>query len=289
MKRMLFPVACAFVITLFSTFSNAQDLKFSDEYFIWKGDVPGSVPEDYPDEKWIAGDNTDFGLVQYITHSTIRVFLPDREINTGAAVIICPGGGYNILVIDREGYNVAKAFNKLGIAAIVLKYRHYDTDIAAMDARQAIRYVRAHAGEWDIDAGRIGIGGFSAGGHLSLNSVLSDVPDVEEAADPLRQVSCSPDFLMLIYPGLGRFGFTQEQFGEGFPPVFMINAMDDEVTPVSNMFQLAGFLKSGKVPTEIHVYPGGGHGFDLGNESCNCSDWPELFRDWLRFNNFIPD
>ncbi len=286
---MLFSMAGGLIFTIFCTFSNAQELHFPDEYFIWTGDIPGSVPGDYPEEKWTAGDQTEFGLVQYVTHPTIRVFLPDKEINTGAAVIICPGGGYNILVIDREGYNIARAFNDMGIAAIVLKYRHYNKNSAAMDARQAIRYVRAHADEWGIDTDRIGIGGFSAGGHLSLNAVLSDEQKIEPEASHLMQFSCSPDFLMLIYPGLGSFDFEQEQFAAGFPPIFMINAMDDEVTPVSNLFTLAGKLKEEKIPAEIHIYPAGGHGFDLGNEACNCTGWPRLFRDWLVFNKFIAE
>jgi acetyl esterase/lipase len=157
------------------------------------------------------------------------------------------------------------------------------------DARQAIRFVRAHADNWDIDPGKVGIGGFSAGGHLSLNSVLSkdSAEQLVIPGDTLYKYPYKPDFLMLIYPGLGRLKLEPEQFSEGFPPVFMINAMDDDVTPVSDMFNLTEILKSKKIPAEIHVYPGGGHGFDLGNKDCNCTGWPDLFRNWLMYNNLI--
>jgi len=280
------------ILMIISTGSNlfAQELYFQNEYFIWGETVPGDVPEDYPEEKWTKGEESEFGLVQYVTYPTIRVFLPEEEKNTGAAVIICPGGGYNILVIEREGYDVARAFNSMGIAAIVLKYRHYDIDIAVSDARQAIRFVRSNAGQWGIDPDKVGIGGFSAGGHLSLNTAVSD-PSKDPVASGgyLKQYPYMPDYLMLIYPGLGGFNLGAGDFADEFPPVFMINAMDDDVTPISPMFELAGLLKSGRVSTEIHIYPGGGHGFDLGNDNCNCSDWPDLFRKWLEYNKIILD
>jgi acetyl esterase/lipase len=273
-------------ICLSVTFSNnsivAQILHFSNEYFIWDETIPGTVPENYPEEKWTTGEDSEFGLVQYVTHPTIRVFLPDKELNTRTAIIVCPGGGYNILVIEREGYRIAQALNKLGIAAIVLKYRHYDVDIAVQDAWRALQVVRTNADKWDIDPERVGIGGFSAGGHLSLNTVLStsDIP---------QKYNWRPDFLMLIYPGLDRFNLEPDISNAKIPPVFMINAIDDEVTPVSSLFKLAEILKSNGITTEIHIYPGGGHGFDLGNEDCNCSGWPNLFRDWLVFTGLIID
>lgn len=269
----------------------AQILHFQNEYFIWTETIPGQVPENYPEEKWTKGEDSEFGLVQYVTHPTIRVFLPDKELNTRTAVIVCPGGGYNILVIEREGYRIAQALNKLGIAAIVLKYRHYDVDIAVQDAWRALQVVRANADKWDIDPERIGIGGFSAGGHLSLNTVLSTVSASipESTSDVPQKYNWRPDFLMLIYPGLGRFNLEADLSKAKIPPVFMINAIDDDVTPVSNLFKLAEILKSNGVTTEIHIYPGGGHGFDLGNEDCNCSGWPNTFRDWLVFTGLIID
>jgi len=271
--------------------TGAQILHFPNEYFIWSDTIPGSVPENYPQEKWTEGDESEFGLVQYVTHPTIRVFLPEKVMNTGTAVIVCPGGGYNILVIEREGYRIAKALNKSGIAAIVLKYRHYDTDIAVLDAWRALQFVRANADKWGIDRDKVGIGGFSAGGHLSLNTVLSSgsikLPHLSK--DTLQKFNSQPDFLMLIYPGLARFKMEPETFPGKIPPVFMINALDDEVTPVTNMFKLAEILKSQNNPAEVHIYPGGGHGFDLGNKDCNCTGWPDLFKDWLVFNKVIID
>jgi acetyl esterase/lipase len=285
----------SFIICVSSVFlcnnTPAQILHFSNEYFIWNDTIPGPVPENYPDEKWTQGDESEYGLVQYVSHPTIRVFLPEKELNTGTAIIVCPGGGYNILVIEREGYKIARALNKLGIAAMVLKYRHYDTDIAVLDAWRALQFVRANADKWDIDPDKVGIGGFSAGGHLSLNTVLSSgsikLPHLPD--DILQNYSHQSNFLMLIYPGLGRFSLEPETFKGKIPPVFMINAIDDDVTPVLNVFKLTEILESIKNPAEVHIYPGGGHGFDLGNKDCNCSGWPDLFRDWLIFNRFIND
>ena len=289
MKKYMIPLIVCLLVAPPDNISTAQELHFPNEYFIWAGTVPGEVPADYPQEKWTEGEDSEFGLVQNVTHPTIRVFLPEKELNTGTAVVVCPGGGYNILVIEREGYRIARAFNKLGIAVIVLKYRHYSRDIAAQDARQAIRFIRAYAEEWDIDPGKVGIGGFSAGGHLSLSTVLTEDTNEQPVipGDLFYKYPYKPDFLMLIYPGLGRLDLDPGKFGEGFPPVFMINAMDDDVTPVTNLFELAEMLKSKNVPSEIHLYPGGGHGFDLGNKDCNCSDWPDQFRKWLIYNKFI--
>lgn len=266
---------------------SSQTLKFPDEYLIWQEKVPGSPPDEYPVEEWTKGEDSDFGLVRFVTQPSIRVFLPAKENNTGTAVIICPGGGYNILVIEREGYRIAQKLSEMGITSFVLKYRHYDENAAVQDAHRAIRYIRANAEKWGIDPNHIGIGGFSAGGHLSLNSALTKEYDEDLPTDNIQKFRNNPDFLMLIYPGLSSFVLEPEQFGSGFPPVFMINAMDDDVTPVENLFDLAHILKSEKVPTEIHIYPAGGHGFDLGDEECNCTNWTELFRDWLIFNKFI--
>jgi acetyl esterase/lipase len=287
--RISFIICVSFVFIYHNT--TAQILHFPNEYFIWNDNIPGPVPKNYPEEKWTEGDESEFGLVQYVTHPTIRVFLPEKEMNTGTAIIVCPGGGYNILVIEREGYKIAHALNKLGIATIVLKYRHYDKEIAVKDAWRALQYVRANANRWNINPDKVGIGGFSAGGHLSLNTVLSErfltLPELP--FDTLGKFRHQPDFLMLIYPGLKGLKQEPETFQGKIPPVFMINAIDDKVTPVSNMFKLAEILESKNIPEEVHIYPGGGHGFDLGNKDCNCSGWPGLFRDWLVYNKFIID
>lgn len=265
----------------------SQELIFPDEFFLWQGKIPGTPPDNYPAEIWTSGKDSDHTLVQFVTHPTIRIFLPEKEKNTETAVIICPGGGYNILVMEREGYQVARAFNEMGIAAFVLKYRYYDELTAVHDAHRALRIVRANAEKWGIDPCRIGIGGFSAGGHLSLNAALTKEYNRDLPNDDIRKFRNDPDFLMLIYPGLSRLILESSRFSDGFPPVFIINAMDDNITPVSNLFNLAQILKYENIPSEIHIYPGGGHGFDMGNNECNCTGWPELFRSWLVHFKFI--
>ncbi|MFC2124121.1 alpha/beta hydrolase [Bacteroidota bacterium] len=268
----------------------AQIIKFENEYAIWSGSAPGSEKENYPSEnyaeKWINDGNE---LVQFITDPTIRVFPPKGE-NRKTALIICPGGGYNILVIDREGYNVAKYFANHGITAIVLKYRHFNRDYAMHDALRAIKYVRSKANEWNIDPNKIGIGGFSAGGHLSVNAAINYESADSIRTDEMDNISDKPDFTMLIYPGLvnqilNKLDFM-ERIDRNFPPSFIVVADDDKVTPATHCIDLYNTLSKFEIPTELHIYQQGGHGFDMGNEKCNCDTWPELFLKWLENNNF---
>jgi acetyl esterase/lipase len=265
----------------------SQEPVLSDEYILWQEKVPGNPPETYPGEVWSYDETGNPSLVQFVASPTLRMFQPPEGKQTGAALIICPGGGYNILVIDREGYNVARKFSEMGIVTFVLKYRHYSKEAALQDAHRAIQLVRANAEKWGIDPDKIGIGGFSAGGHLSLNTALTKEMDPAGGQNQVQKIRCNPDYLMLAYPGLRELDLDSVRFRDGFPPLFMINAMDDNVTPVSDLFQMAGILKAENLPAEIHIFPGGGHGFDLGNQECNCSGWPDLFRNWLVYCDII--
>jgi predicted esterase len=263
----------------------AQQLKFSNEYMLWPNGAPGSNPASYPHpnyrEEWRRNDET----VIFVTHPTIRVFRPAADKNTGAAVIVCPGGGYNILEIDHEGYRVAGKLNEMGITVVVLKYRHYDRYAALQDAHRAIRFVRSKAREWGITENRIGIGGFSAGGHLSLHAATNLAQKEEWAKDAVDALGKKPDFLMLIYPG---FTLPQEaKIDQKLPPVFMALSADDEyelAEPASLFYYKLQILK---VPSEMHIFQQGGHGYGLGREGCQCRSWPTLFRNWLQANRFI--
>jgi acetyl esterase/lipase len=248
---------------------------------------PGNVPnaKETPNEEV----KTASHVVSKVSQPTLSVFLPPKEKATGAAVIICPGGGYGVLVIKREGYDVAEAFTKQGIAAFVLKYRlpsektMMDPSIGPLqDAQQAIRTIRQRAKEWDIDPQKIGIMGFSAGGHLAATAGTHFAQSVLPAPDG---ISVRPDFMILVYPvisfmeGIGHKGSGANLLGKSAsaeqiklysnelqvtastPPAFITHAGDDTVVPVSNSLLFYEALKKNNIPSELHIYSKGEHGY----------------------------
>jgi acetyl esterase/lipase len=241
---------------------------------------------------------------------TLTAYLP-KEKPTGAAVIVCPGGGYTHLA-DHEGGPVAEALSSIGITAFVLKYRHgprYHHPTPLLDAARAIRLVRARATEWHIDPRRIGILGFSAGGHLA--STIGTHFDVGQpnSSDPIERVSSRPDLMILIYPviTMGEFGHggsrkellgtnpsadmvkllsNEEQVTKQTPPTFLVHTANDTVVPVENSLRFADALRKMGVPFELHVYERGPHGFGLGGNDPVLSSWPGRCADWLRLQGF---
>ena len=231
------------------------------------------------------------------------------------AVIICPGGGYQILAIDHEGFEVAEALNKMGITAFVLKYRLPEDSIVAdkkiapiQDAQRAIQYVRANAAKWNLDTSKIGIMGFSAGGHLASTA---STHFKKAYIDNPGGLSLRPDFSILIYPvisfqpGIGHEGsknrligasaakelvaeFSNElQVDSSTPPAFLLHAADDLVVPVTNSTLYLQALVKNKVKAELHVYQEGGHGFGLRNKT-TADDWTERLKNWLKANKILP-
>jgi acetyl esterase/lipase len=254
---------------------------------LYEGKIPNSkVPAK---EQGITYNREADNLVFNVSEPTISIFLPPREKAIGTAVIVCPGGGYHVLVIDREGRDIARAFNKLGIAAFVLKYRLPDDRVMTdksigplQDAQRAIEVVRQHAGEWNIDSHKIGIMGFSAGGHLAstagthFEKVLNDTKS---------GISLRPDFMILVYPvinlsdSLGHIGSREYLLGKNptdnqiryfsndlqvtkaTPPAFIILAGDDTVVNPENSLRFYDALKRNGVVAEMHIYSYGEHGF----------------------------
>ncbi|MFA9392938.1 MAG: alpha/beta hydrolase [Prolixibacteraceae bacterium] len=256
---------------------------------------------------------TDVARISNVQTPDIAVYQPSKSMITGEAVIICPGGGYWILAYDKEGIDIAKYFNSKGITAIVLKYRlpvsksntgGDKTPLA--DAQRAMRLARYHAAEWGIDPNKIGIMGFSAGGHLA--SSLSTHFDSGNAAsaDSVEQLSCRPDFSLLIYPvitftqdfmhkgsrtnllgsetpseELAKYYSNELQITEATPPAILIHAADDKGVPVNNSIVYFQALQKLGITTEMHIYPNGGHGFGLAINRGYLSEWPDRCVDFI--------
>ena len=269
--------------------------------------IPGAL--DAPGEEHF---DSARGLAFKVFTPTVSVYLPSKEKATGAAVIICPGGGYGVLVIEKEGYAIARYFAEKGVAAFVLKYRLPDDKIMKdkstgplQDAQQSIRLVRRHAREWNIDPGKIGIMGFSAGGHLA--STAGTHFNMPVAGDP-GGTSPRPDFMILVYPvismtdSLGHGGSRKNLLGEApdaekiklfsnelqvtddTPPAFLIHAGDDKVVDVDNSISFYEALRHHKVPAEMHIYPKGNHGFVL---NIPIDDWMSICMKWMKASSII--
>lgn len=265
-----------------------------------------------PDEEKQSND----GIVRIanISRPTLAIYLPAKEKATGAAVVICPGGGYGINAYKHEGTDVATALNEAGVACFILKYRLPSDKIMKdkrigplQDAQQAMLLVRGRAREWNLDPDKIGIAGFSAGGHLASTAgthyqhVLVDNP---------TRVSARPDFMILLYPvisfsdSIGHIGSRTNLLGASptaedvklysneyqvtsdTPPTFLMHAGDDGVVKVANSIHFYESLQRHHVPAELFIYPKGGHGFGLVNPT-SPDRWLDRCLDWMRSNKWI--
>ncbi|PTY06525.1 xylanase [Opitutaceae bacterium EW11] len=255
---------------------------------LW-GDQP---PSGYRTEKAeVAEDNRRDPAVANRSYSLVSeptlTFFPAPERNTaGPCVLVLPGGGYRTVVFDKEGTEVARWLNGLGMSAAVLKYRTRDPEkkdlpgvLAATldDARQAMRVLRGRAAEWKIDPKQVGAIGFSAGGDLALRLTLEPAPAAESAA-------YRPDFVALVYAG-GRLPDRSNLAGP-LPPFFIVHAADDSKVPVMSSVVLFGALQEAGVRAELHVYSKGEHGFALRSNG-EVRSWPDLFRAWAGEQGFL--
>jgi acetyl esterase/lipase len=238
--------------------------------------------------------------VSNVSKPTLAVYKPSPQTDTGAAVVICPGGGYSILATSHEGDDVAKWLNTIGVTGIVLKYRvprrsGTANDVpppqALMDAQRAVSLVRSQAEALKIDLKRIGILGFSAGGHLAAWASTNFGKRTYEPIDAADKVECRPDFTVLIYPAYlvkkDGAGLADEiKVGAETPPTFLAHAGDDPVTVESSVrYYLA--LKQAKVPAELHVYSSGGHGFGMLPGKKPVAAWPKRLEEWMRATGLL--
>ncbi len=268
---------------------------------VWPGKPPGET-KPIGEEKIVLqkhGEGT-IKILHNVSKPTLTVFRPAKDKDTGAAVVICPGGGYNILAWDLEGEEVASWLNSIGVTGIVLKYRvprrpdrpKDKPPIGPLqDAQRALSLVRNKAKEWKLDPKRIGILGFSAGGHLAASTSCNFDKRAYESMDETDEVSCRPDFTILIYPAYllakGKDELTPEiRVRKECPQTFFAHAGNDPV-PADDSVRMYLALKRAGVPAELHVYTSGGHGFGLRPSKEPCSTWPKRCEDWLRTRGLL--
>jgi endo-1,4-beta-xylanase len=278
----------ALVILFSATLTFAQRAKKLPEAIpLWPKGAPGSEARAAEAEKVIGAN------VCNVHNPSLTPYVPDAGKSTGTAVIICPGGGHSKLCLGHEGYALAEWFRDRGIAAFVLKYRlarekgsPYTVQGHAMaDTRRAIRLVRSRAGEWHLEAGRIGILGFSAGGELAAYAAMKNDPGNKDAADPIERHSSRPDFQALIYPGSsGRF-----KVEPGMPPVFLAAGYSDRPDIAEGLATLYLKYKAAKVSAELHIFANAGHGFGYRHDAkpSAAARWPERFTEWLRDSGLL--
>jgi acetyl esterase/lipase len=265
---------------------------------LWPGKPPGDLPTRGAEKTFIS-KSEKYGtnlLVTNVTQPTLTVLLPAKESNTGTAMVICPGGGYWNLFWEKEGTEVAAWLNANGMAGIVLKYRvprppnvpEPETPVGPLlDAQRAISLVRSRAAEWGIDPGRIGIVGFSAGGHLALATATAFESRGYPAADAADAVSCRPDFAVLCYSGYLK-DYTRDVIWPGLhipastPPIFLVHATDDSTSPSENSAVMYLALKRAGVPVELHIFATGEHDFGVRRTGQLTDIWSDLCLRWLR-------
>ena len=276
---------------------------------LWNKNIPNRIETD---EKETYPKKSGY-VITKVQKPTIEVFLPLKRYATGQAVVICPGGGYHGLAYDWEGREIAKWYNTQGIAAMVLKYRLPNSksikvsyEAPLQDAQRAIRLVRSNAQKWNVNPGKIGIMGFSAGGHLaSTLGTHFDTPN-NFKEDEIDKLSARPNFMVLLYPvvtmkdnythkgskdaliGLNAKKelvnkFSSElQVKENTPPTFIVHSQDDKAVPVENSLLLYKALKAANIPVDMHLFPYGGHGYSLAIGNGRLGNWPNLLGDWLK-------
>lgn len=301
-----------YLAVIFSLFLNVENITAQEIIPLYPEGIPNSQPSDEVEKT----NTQNFEWIQFIQEPTLEVYLPTKRNATGQAVVICPGGGYWGVAYDWEGTEFAKWFNSKGIAAFVLKYRMPNSksvlvgnEAPLQDAQRAMRIVRSNATEWNIESDKIGVMGFSAGGHLA--STLGTHYNYNNAdfynPNSIDSVSARPNFMVLIYPvvsmdssfthkgsrgsllgehpssDLVEFYSNELQITEQTPPTFLLHASDDDVVPVKNSLVFYEALIQKSVSAEMHIYPTGGHGFGFGIKRGPqyLQTWTNRLFDWM--------
>lgn len=270
----------------------------ADPMLLWPKGAPGETGEisaegdtTKPDGRTVAGKRVT--RIGNVSQPTITVYAPPADKNTGTAVLVCPGGGYNILAYDLEGTEVCEWLNSIGVTGVLLKYRvprrpGDDKHLLPLaDAQRAMRLIRSRATEWKINPQRIGVLGFSAGGHLTVNLSNNHNEKVYEPVDDADKLSARPDFALPIYPAYLVEKKQPDKLAPDVtvtsqtPPTFLVQTQDDNIR-VENAILYYLALKQAKVPAEMHIYPTGGHGYGLRPTDSVVTTWPKRAEDWMR-------
>jgi acetyl esterase/lipase len=240
-------------------------------------------------------------MVTNVSKPTLTIYRPAKDKDTGTAVLICPGGGYWNLYWELEGEEVAAWLNSHGVTGIILKYRvprrpdepeREPARRPLQDAQRAVRLVRSKAKEWGIDPKRIGIIGFSAGGHLAIATATSFDKRTYEAIDDIDKISCRPDFAIPVYPGYLKAKDKAElapglRIPADTPPIFLVHGGADIVAPPEHSVFMYLALRQAGIPAEMHIYAGAAHDFGVRKVDHPCSTWTERCIDWLRYQGFL--
>jgi len=290
----------------------AHMLTAQDSLLLYPRGVPNSKPAAIAEHK--ETDQAGRVRISHVTNPYLLVFLPPKEKANGTAVVICPGGGYARLAASHEGVDVAKALNEWGVAAFVLIYRLPDDSIMddkeigpLQDAQRSIAILRDRAKEWNINPNKVGIMGFSAGGHLaSTAGTHFDHPVIENR----RHTSLRPDFMVLLYPVISftdslahrgsrdnligktptpekiNYYSNEMQVTKETPPTFIVHAKDDGTVKVQNSISFYDALLKNQVPAEIHLFEKGGHGFGMNNATTS-DKWMDWLKTWMQVNGLV--
>jgi len=258
---------------------------------LWPNAAPQEAGDIGPEGVQPLRPNDTTIRIENVSRPTLTIFAPPAEKSVGTAVVLCPGGAYNILAWNKEGTEAAEWLNTLGVTAFVLKYRvpirkgreRYAAPLE--DLQRALGVVRCRAAEWHVDPQRIGVLGFSAGGHLAAIASTNYQERIYEAVDDADRGSCRPDFTLLVYPGYlvdDRNRLAPEiRITAETPPTFLAMTGDDVLRVEGAVFYYLA-LKQAKVPAEMHLYPTGGHGYGLRPSKHLVSTWPARAGEWLQ-------
>jgi len=278
-------ITASFLIFSNFVFSQTSTIDNMKTIHIWPKEVPGEIE---PKHKAVKTDNTKNNVTRLtdVTDPILEIFEPRSEIKNGASIVVCPGGGYNILAIDLEGYEVAKWLTNLGYTVFVLQYRvPKKKEGALMDVQRALRIVRSKSKLMKLDADKIGVLGFSAGGSLSVRASTNFTKESYPKTDRIDELSSRPDFAVIIYPayldkGENKTLTPELTITKDTPPMFLFATADDP--HANSALVMAGALRDHKIPVELHLLPKGGHGYGLRSGHNAAETWPILADKWLK-------
>jgi predicted esterase len=262
------------------------------EILLWPNGAPGSEGITARENYSPPTARSPHGHLSPVHYPSVYVFPAPKETATGAAVLVCPGGGFNTLTIDHEGRDIALWLNKIGVSAFVVKYRlsktpgfpSYTLDTSIGDAQRALRLVRSRAADWGLDPKRIGLMGFSAGGAMAAYAGTRFDSGQPDATDPIERASSRPDFEVILYPGTMDAPLTVPKDA---PPLFLAGTFED-APGAANAIKVFSAYQTVQMSAELHIYTNGAHGFALETHDHPVSTWNDRLQDWLVDLKLLP-